>query len=224
MAEMEKEGELVLDAIFFDFDGVVLDSVHLKTEAFGDIFAQYGEEIRQQVVDYHLQHGGVSRFEKFKYYYRELLNKPVSESELQKLGERFTQLTLEKIIVAPFIDGAQETLAALNNNQVPCFVASGTPQDDLDYVLAVRSLGSYFVEAHGSPRKKVEIVKDVAERFNYNLSNCLFIGDAMTDYNAAKVCGMPFLGVKGKDSADFPEGTTVTSILSYEILKASLTS
>jgi beta-phosphoglucomutase-like phosphatase (HAD superfamily) len=29
-------------AIFFDFDGVILDSVHVKTEAFAAMFRKYG--------------------------------------------------------------------------------------------------------------------------------------------------------------------------------------
>lgn len=212
----------MIDAVFFDFDGVVLDSVHLKTEAFRELFAEYGNEIQAKVVEYHLLHGGVSRFEKFRYYYRELLQVDVTEKKLQELGERFTKLTLEKIVVAPFIDGAKETLESLKAKKIPCYVASGTPQNDLDHILAARKLESFFVEAHGSPKKKNEIVKDVAARRKHDEAKCLFIGDAMTDYNAAKKCGMPFLGVKGKECTDFPSGTIVTGFLSYDILESSL--
>ena len=55
--------------IFFDFDGVIAESVNAKTEAFREMYIEHGTEIANKVVDYHINHGGVSRFEKFKYYY-----------------------------------------------------------------------------------------------------------------------------------------------------------
>ena len=53
--------------IIFDFDGVILDSVNIKTEAFYKLFEQYGSKIANQVVDYHIINGGMSRFKKFEY-------------------------------------------------------------------------------------------------------------------------------------------------------------
>lgn len=208
-------------AVFFDFDGVVLDSVNVKTEAFGDLFAHYGETIRKLVVEYHLAHGGVSRFEKFRYYFCELLRQPVDEAEIEMLGRQFTELTMSKILEAPYIPGARVTLEALKEKNIPAFVASGTPQDDLEQIVDARNLRGFFWETHGSPRKKIEIVRDVCSRFGFLPDECLFIGDAMTDYVVAKECGMPFLGVTGVDSADFPEGTRVTEVLSYEVLQSA---
>ncbi|MCX5934210.1 MAG: hypothetical protein NTU99_05390, partial [Pseudanabaena sp. LacPavin_0818_WC45_MAG_42_6] len=50
------------DAIVFDFDGVLVESVDVKTQAFGTLYAEYGDLIVEQVKAYHLLHGGVSRF------------------------------------------------------------------------------------------------------------------------------------------------------------------
>lgn len=209
----------MMDMVFFDFDGVILDSVSIKTRAFGELFAHYGESVRRRVVDYHLSHGGVSRFEKFKYYYREILNQEVNEEILGELGARFTELTLEMVLAAPFIDGAEATLEALMDAGVPAVVCSGTPQGELERIVEARNLGGYFVEVHGSPRKKPEIVADVCARYNLNPADCLFIGDALTDLKAARIAGMPFLGVDGEDSADFPEGTSVVETLSLDALR-----
>ena len=61
------------NAVFFDFDGVIPDSVYVKTKPFAKIFRHYGPEVEQAVVDHHLANGGVSRFEKFEYYYTHIL-------------------------------------------------------------------------------------------------------------------------------------------------------
>ena len=56
----------MIKTIFFDFDGVILNSVNVKTEAFRDMYKQYGDDIAQKVVNHHLANGGVSIFEKFR--------------------------------------------------------------------------------------------------------------------------------------------------------------
>ena len=207
--------------VFFDFDGVVLDSVPIKTRAFGELFAEYGATIRQQAVDYHLAHGGISRFEKFRYYFRELLHKPLSEGELERLGLRFTELTMSMLLAAPFISGIEATLAELKTSGIPAVVASGTPQDDLDRILRERELGEYFVEAHGSPQTKVSIVEAVCSRYGVEPKECVFVGDAMTDHDAARNFPMPFLGVSSPD-VEFPEGTVVTTEISAGALERAM--
>lgn len=197
-------------AIFFDFDGVILDSVHVKTQAFAAIFSCYGPEIEKAVVDYHLSNGGVSRFKKFEYYYTYLLHKPLDQETMDDLGKQFNRLVLDKVLASPFIPGAGETLNQLKEHHIPAFVASGTPDEELKLIVEKKDLAEYFLEIHGSPRKKDDIILDIAKRYDYSLSQCLFIGDAMTDYKAAKATGTDFLGVvqNGQESP-FPAGTWV---------------
>lgn len=197
-------------AIFFDFDGVILDSVHVKTRTFAVMFRQYGPEVEQAVVDYHLAHGGVSRFRKFEHYYDNILGKPITPEELQALGAQFSSLALQGVLDSPYIPGALETLRALKEQGIPCFVASGTPDEEIKLIVEKKGLNQYFLEVHGSPRKKEEIVRDVLERYGYDPGQCLFIGDAMTDYEAAKSTGTEFLGVV-QDGLDtpFPVGAIV---------------
>ena len=68
-----------LQAIFFDFDGVILDSTRIKTETFELMYEPYGSDVVNKVLDHHLQHGGISRVEKFKLYHKTFLNAPLSE-------------------------------------------------------------------------------------------------------------------------------------------------
>jgi len=78
-------------------------------------------------------------------------------------------------------------------------------------IVKKRNLTSYFLEIHGSPRKKREIVNDIANRHGYDLTKCLFIGDAMTDYEEAQACGTQFFGiVKSLDKSPFPESTSIS--------------
>jgi HAD superfamily hydrolase (TIGR01549 family) len=201
-------------AVFFDFDGVILDTVDVKTDAFASMFHKYGPEVEQAVVDYHLAHGGVSRFEKFKYYYSELLKKPIVDEELNQLGRQFNKLVLEKVLAAPFIPGALETLKELQEKGVPSFVVSGTPDEEIKFIVQRRKLSDYFLEVHGSPRTKSEIVAELLQRYGYAAEECLFIGDAMTDYDTAVKSNVNFLGIVNKVAASpFPTGTWVAAVV-----------
>jgi len=201
---------ITYSAVFFDFDGVILDSVQVKTRTFASMFRQYGPDIEKDVVDYHLAHGGVSRFKKFEYYYQNLLHKPIDEETMNRLGSEFNRLVLQGVLDASFIPGAFETLEKLKRENIPCFVVSGTPDEEIKYIVEARNLSSYFLEVHGSPKKKDEILYDIAGRHGFNLSACLFIGDAMTDYEAAQKVGARFLGIlSNRELSPFPNGTLV---------------
>jgi len=205
-------------AVFFDFDGVILDSVNVKTEAFAQMFRSYGPEVEQAVVAYHLAHGGMSRFEKFRFYYNDILRMTVSEDELQALGENFSDLVLMKILAAPFVAGASETLTMLAAASVPAFVVSGTPDEEVKFIVEKRGLADYFREVHGSPRYKDEILRDIIGRWGYEPANCLFLGDAMTDYKAACAVGTRFLGIVPEDAlSPFPDGTDVSTVICCDV-------
>lgn len=203
-----------LDAVFFDFDGVILDSVDVKTNAFAEMFRKYGPEIEKAVVEYHLANGGVSRFKKFEYYFRHLLKKDINQEILNDLGEEFNRLSLNGVLKAPYIEGALETLEKLKIFKIPAVVASGTPQEEIQYIVKKRELSEFFREVHGSPRKKQEIIRDVAYRYEFVLKKCLFIGDAITDFEAAQDCGTRFLGiVREKGTSPFPSYTKISTFV-----------
>ena len=63
------------EVFFFDFDGVIVDSLDIKSQAFGELFKDYGEDVVKKVMDYHLNEGwAMSRYEKFKYYYKNIFH------------------------------------------------------------------------------------------------------------------------------------------------------
>ena len=76
--------------IFFDFDGVIVESVSAKTDAFEEMYLPYGKDIAAKVVEYHKLHGGVSRYEKFKYFHKEFLNEVINQEKVDELAIQFS--------------------------------------------------------------------------------------------------------------------------------------
>lgn len=181
-------------AIIFDFDGVVVDSVHIKTEAFAELYRHCGEQIRQQVVEYHLLHGGKSRYEKIRYYQEQLLRQPLDEAQLAEMGRQFSSLVVDKVVSANYIPGALDFIKKMRVDR-KLFIVTGTPQNEINEILSRRGLDDYFELSLGTPTKKNQNVQKVINDYDLDRETSLMFGDSLTDYEAAKDCGIDFIGV-----------------------------
>lgn len=181
-------------AFFFDFDGVLVDSVEVKTKVFARLFESYGADIIDQVVEYHRHHGGMTRMDKFHYYYEHLLKKHLSEEVLVILCRQFEDLVVDEVVAAPEIPGAEVFLKACQG-RIPCFVISATPEGELKNIIKRRGWSQYFEAICGAPRKKDENLRLVIRSHRLHPESCLFFGDAESDYRAATACGVPFLAI-----------------------------
>lgn len=177
-------------AFIFDFDGVIKDSVKVKSEAFVQLYASEGKEFQRKVKEYHLANGGISRHVKFKVW-NEWLGRSTSEEAIDELAKNFAKLVIDNVIASPNVSGAIEALESASENAL-CFIATGTPDDEINLILNQLELDKYFREVHGSSRKKSLIIMDILERFLLSPSEVLFIGDAQTDYQAALENGLDF--------------------------------
>lgn len=181
-----------LRAIVFDFDGVILESTEVKTEAFVELYAEHGPKVVAQVRAHHLANLGISRFKKFEWIAANLLGQALTEDAKAALGQRFTDLALARVLDAPMVAGALAALTALAP-RMPLFVASGTPQDELDLIVDRRGLRGYFREVWGTPAEKPAIVRDLLTRHDLQPHQVLFIGDGLSDHKAAVATGLHFL-------------------------------
>ena len=59
--------------ILWDFDGVILSSMHIRDWGFREIFKTFKKEDVQKLLDYHNLNGGLSRYVKIRYFYEEIL-------------------------------------------------------------------------------------------------------------------------------------------------------
>ncbi len=196
-------------AIVFDFDGVILQSVNIKTRAFEALFSSESPEAVARIRDHHLAHGGVSRYEKFRHAYREILRRPLPAEEEKALGERFNVLVEEAVSVCPWVPGAREFLEA-RHKQLPLFVASGTPQEELVRIVERRRLSGFFRAVYGTPAKKDAILRRIAAELPCAPEDLLMVGDAGGDQDAARSVGAAFVGVVAPEAPNpFPSGVAV---------------
>jgi len=181
-------------ALFFDFDGVLADSVEVKTRAFAKLFESYDPAIVAKVVEHHRKNGGMTRVDKFHHYYREFLGKPLDGDEMKRLCGDFSRLVVDEVVSAPEIRGAENFLKKWHNS-VPCFVVSATPDEEIKKIVKRRGIDIYFHEILGSSCSKSDNVNYLLNKYGLAPAQCLFFGDAVSDYQAARSCTVDFIGI-----------------------------
>lgn len=181
-----------LRAVAFDFDGVLVDSVGVKTDAFLDLYPEESDEFRAEVVRHHLEHGGISRHEKIREYERIRTGKDPNQADLDRLADQFATSVKDRVISAPEMPGASRLLEYLAG-RFPLFVCSGTPEDELREIVVARGWRDHFDAVLGSPPTKTAMLFGIADRLGCATQELLLIGDSLTDMQAALQSGSPFL-------------------------------
>lgn len=191
-----------IKAILFDFDGVILDSLNVKTQAFYDMYLPYGKEIAQKAADHHLAHGGISRFEKFKIYHQEFLGIDIDEETLNKLTDEFSLRVFEKVVASAEVQGIRDFLEQAKH-MYKMWVITGTPTEEIVEICKATQFTQYFIDLHGSPEKKDYWTKKILVEENLQPNEVLFVGDATTDYDAAMANHVHFILREHDDNLDY---------------------
>ena len=189
-------------AIVFDFDGTLVKSEEIKALAFGTLYEKYGDSIVQQVIAYHREHEGISRFVKFRYWHEHLLHQPYTDEIRENLSQSYSELVLDAIIQAPYVEGALEFLE--NHQHLPLFVASGTPEPELREIIRCRSMNRFFQGVYGSPATKFQILQRILSERQWQPEKVLMVGDALTDWEGARKAGTGFVGIQAGQNKRFP--------------------
>ena len=112
-------------AIFFDFDGVILDSMHLKLESYCFALQQYNFP-RSEIRRIQLRLAGLSRHEVLYAIVNEL-NGPPSLDEARQLGESFSEHDISLISAMKPVPGSMEFLKIVSRDYFTTII-TGTPQ------------------------------------------------------------------------------------------------
>lgn len=179
--------------LVFDCDGVVLNSNQLKIQAYYHVAIQFGanEQQAQALVDHHVKLGGISRYPKFQYFLREIMQQEVTEQSMNQLLSTFTnevKRLLTNCEVAPNLAKLRQA-----HPDAKWMIISGGDQNELREIFEFRNLSNLFnAGIFGSPDNKEQIL--ARELANGNISTpALFIGDSRYDYQASTNAGLDFV-------------------------------
>lgn len=213
-----------LRTVVFDCDGVLLNSNHIKTNAFRDIAGRFGEEAADALVRFHTENGGISRYRKFEYLLKEILGRAASSANVDALASDYGDLVFDQLLtcaVAPGLRELREATAYAN-----WMIISGGAESELRKVFAIRGLDDLFdAGIHGSPATKEEILGRLSSSGHLR-QPALFLGDSRYDHEVAARLGLDFVFVHGWTEftawRTYCEERAITSIEHVGLLAHSL--
>lgn len=183
----------MIKAIIFDFDGVILESAAIKTNAFAEVVRDYPKEQAEEFVRYHMSHMGISRHVKFRYFIEEILHETYSDDKEKILADKFSDIVYEKVMHCDYVPGAREFLEQCYQ-KYDFYIATGTPEEEIRQILDGRDLAKFFKGVYGTPGKKEDIVANILNMNHYSPEEVIFVGDAETDLKAANRNNLHFVG------------------------------
>jgi phosphoglycolate phosphatase len=194
-----------LKLIILDFDGVIVESNGIKDRAFDRLFRDAPRH-HAEIMAYHMAHNHVDRHEKFRHIAESILNREATPRLMDEWARRFSEYTRQAIIECPFVPGAEDFLRKAYQ-RVPLYLASATPQDELDVIVDERRLRPYFRAVRGAPEKKKAMLNRILSEERAAPAEAVFVGDSPEDLQTAKEIGVSFIGRQSRSSfegASFP--------------------
>ncbi len=170
--------------IFWDFDGVIKDSVSVKSDAFEELFLPFGSDVAKKIRMHHEDNGGMSRYDKLPIYLN-LAGEKYSKDLIIKYEKQFSKLVMNRVINSPWVEGALEYIKT-NYKAQKFFLITATPQKEIEEILKKLEISKYFKKVIGSPTNKKDALKIILSNENINLDGSIMIGDSCSDYEAAK--------------------------------------
>jgi len=199
-----------LRVLILDFDGVVIESNDVKTEAFRKVFARFPEHA-EAMMTFHHAHVSVSRFAKFEHLLR-LIGKTGDTAFMAEIAADFSSRVLHAMEAVPLVLGAETLLRSLTP-LLPVYLASVTPAEDLDVILTRRGLKHWFRDVYGCPPwTKPDAIRDLLAHEGVNPDEALLIGDSAGDQRAAQITGVKFLARDSGLSFDSPAPLIFTGL------------
>lgn len=184
-----KDGEYAhVQAIFFDNDGLLVNSEEIFFQATQDIFAPLGIEItRDWYIHENLQKGS-SVFDLTRT--KGIPNDTVGQLRVRR-DEKYSELLRESV---PVVDGVLETLEKLHGRCVMGVVTS-SQKEHFDIIIGktgLRKFFSFFITANDVENVKPdpEPYLKAVETVGLEKDRCLALEDSQRGVEAAKAAGI----------------------------------
>jgi len=194
----------MLEAVIFDFDGVIADSEPLHCQAFLDTLSLYGIPLHRD--SYYTDYLGYSDIDCMEVICRDF-SLSIDDETIQKILIEKTE-RFEKLIVCkdPIIEGVTEFVNMLYDAKLPLAICSGALLSDIQLMLKNTSIKDMFqviVTADDVTKGKPDPEGFVMAltRLNDNRSEpikpseCIVIEDSFWGLDAAGAAGMKSVAV-----------------------------
>lgn len=186
-------------AIFFDFDGTLINSSSLKLECFRSIFSYLDDSDFDAVDSILTENQGMPRSDKFTLIFKTVFDKKISRDELDDLSQEFDQNLSEVLDKPSFVDGSVDFLKKKFSTH-DLFIISAAPKCEIQERLQQEGVLGLFKGVYGSLSDKSLKILEVLDSHSLSSDECFVIGDTFSDYQAASKTAIKFIQIGNHES------------------------
>lgn len=185
----------MIDAIVFDFDGLIIDTETPEFDTWQEVFESYGVLLEREIWEW-----AIGRHSYDFNIYRHLAELSGQHIEPEEVRPRMRRRYLERIEENPVLPGVVDCLAAAKDMDLKLAVASSSRPGWATGHLEGRGLLHYFeFVLHAgdvaNAKPDPELYTMSAERLGVRPENALAIEDSVNGLAAAKAAGLHCLVV-----------------------------
>jgi len=162
----------------------------MKNDAFASALSGFPATPVEAFLEYQPKNFGRSRYRLIDDFFDTFLQRAAGDGEKEAILDKFGAYCSDAYRKVPMTEGAMDTLKVLAEKHT-MIVASGSAQDELRAVFRDRGLDRYFAGIFGSPTKKADILRTIAQ----DTQILCMVGDARADYEAARAVDANFVFV-----------------------------
>lgn len=189
------------DAVVFDLDGTLVDTVGARIRGWREVLAEHGYEVDDEVLKPMIGMDG----RRLAREVAERLGRPLEDGMDEVIdreaGERFD--AYNRPVLLP---GVHEALRRLDEASVPWAIATSSRAEQVTASVAALGLdepprivdGSRVAHAKPAP----DLLLLAAEELGVEPARCWYVGDSTWDMRAAVAAGMPAIGVLAGAAVD----------------------
>lgn len=192
--------KLHVDAVMFDLDGTILDSIHIYYQIIETVFNRLDlplpsrNKLREAAKTGDFEWGRVFPKKTPKE------NDRLIEKTRKIIADIYPNLFRTQ---AKLIPGAKKTLEAVLQKGIKIGIVTSTPRQSMAVKLhplvnsGINDLIEIIITADDAPRKKpaADPLIEACKRLDILPEDCMYVGDSCTDIQAGKAAGMKTVGV-----------------------------
>jgi len=177
--------------VFWDFDGVIKDSLDAKAITFTNLFGDIPDMQKSKIRGHHFENAGVSRNIKIPLY-MEWLEIDVTSVNINHFVDRFASEVVENVIDSPWVPGVREYISSHQLTQKHILITT-TPCAEITHILESTGIYDYFLRVYGSEVSKDYAINNSLVESDWSRRDAVLVGDGHVDFEAARKTGIEFV-------------------------------
>lgn len=182
--------------VFFDCDGVLLDSNRVKLDAVAHALHDLPADLRRACLDSFRRNFGMPRLKHFERFHQ-IVSDPLQplQAFIEHRMSAYVEHLRARYHLSPAACGAVHLVRQLKLRGAKCYVITGGVEAEARHALDHAGFAGLFDGMAGAPVAKDLAMQHFLAAHDCPASESLFFGDAIADRDAAWRAGLPFVFV-----------------------------